>query len=149
MNLRGSSRVRWVLLTLASLAALVFVSFKLLEQYFADYGEDQAVVTICLMEIANHLEPQRKDGRLPRDIESLFEAQAGPRRLRRKDPWGHPYGYELSPSSGVACRIYSLGADGMSGGNEAAEDLVMWGDTKLGWDWSRSLEQVPSGYAWQ
>jgi general secretion pathway protein G len=46
------------------------------------------------------------------------------------DPWGRPYLY-LSPGENGDVDIYSLGADGLSGGEEQNLDLGNWdGDTR-------------------
>jgi general secretion pathway protein G len=42
-----------------------------------------------------------------------------------KDPWGNDYQYE-SPASGHEYDIYSLGSDGVSGGEGLAADLSIW-----------------------
>ncbi len=41
------------------------------------------------------------------------------------DPWGRPYSY-LSPGENGEFDIYSLGADGVSGGEGQNEDLGNW-----------------------
>ena len=41
------------------------------------------------------------------------------------DPWGRPYLY-LSPGEHGEIDIYSLGADGLSGGEEQAADIGNW-----------------------
>lgn len=41
------------------------------------------------------------------------------------DPWGRPYLY-LSPGEHGEVDIYSLGADGLSGGEEQATDIGNW-----------------------
>lgn len=41
------------------------------------------------------------------------------------DPWGRPYLY-MSPGEGHEYDIYSLGADGVSGGEGSAADLSIW-----------------------
>lgn len=41
------------------------------------------------------------------------------------DPWGNPYLYE-SPGDGKPYVIYTLGADGVSGGEEESADLTNW-----------------------
>jgi general secretion pathway protein G len=41
------------------------------------------------------------------------------------DPWGRPYLY-LSPGEHGAVDIYSLGADGLSGGEEQSADIGNW-----------------------
>jgi general secretion pathway protein G len=42
-----------------------------------------------------------------------------------KDPWGNEYQY-MSPGEGHEYDIYSLGADGVSGGEGLAADLSVW-----------------------
>lgn len=41
------------------------------------------------------------------------------------DPWGRPYLY-LSPGEQGAVDIYSLGADGLSGGEDQSADIGNW-----------------------
>lgn len=43
----------------------------------------------------------------------------------QQDPWGRPYLYE-SPAEGHDYNIYSLGADGVSGGEEQNADISVW-----------------------
>jgi general secretion pathway protein G len=43
----------------------------------------------------------------------------------QQDPWGRPYLY-VSPGEGHDYDIYTLGADGVSGGDGAAADLSIW-----------------------
>jgi len=42
-----------------------------------------------------------------------------------KDPWGNDYQY-MSPGEGHEFDIYSLGADGVSGGEGLAADISVW-----------------------
>jgi general secretion pathway protein G len=42
-----------------------------------------------------------------------------------KDPWGNEYGYS-SPADGKEYDIYSLGADGVTGGDGQNADLSVW-----------------------
>ncbi|MDY6992576.1 MAG: type II secretion system protein GspG, partial [Pseudomonadota bacterium] len=41
------------------------------------------------------------------------------------DPWGFPYNY-LSPGEHGEFDLYSLGADGQPGGNDANADVGNW-----------------------
>ncbi len=43
----------------------------------------------------------------------------------QQDPWGRPYLY-MSPGEGHEYDIYTLGADGVSGGEGPAADLSIW-----------------------
>jgi general secretion pathway protein G len=43
----------------------------------------------------------------------------------QQDPWGHPYLY-MSPGEGHEYDIYTLGADGVSGGEGQAADISVW-----------------------
>lgn len=43
----------------------------------------------------------------------------------QKDPWGNDYLY-VSPGEGHEYDIYTLGADGVSGGADAAADMSIW-----------------------
>lgn len=44
-----------------------------------------------------------------------------------KDPWQYDYIY-LSPGDGRPYEIYTLGADGLEGGEEEAADISIWED---------------------
>ncbi|QEI14301.1 type II secretion system protein GspG [Cellvibrio japonicus] len=44
-----------------------------------------------------------------------------------KDPWGNDYQY-MSPGQGHEYDIYSLGADGVNGGDGQNADLSVWDD---------------------
>lgn len=44
-----------------------------------------------------------------------------------KDPWGNDYQY-MSPGESHEYDIYSLGADGVSGGEDQNADLTVWDD---------------------
>ena len=46
------------------------------------------------------------------------------------DPWGQPYLY-LSPGENGEFDLYSLGADGLSGGEEQNHDLGNWDGSKI------------------
>lgn len=46
-----------------------------------------------------------------------------------KDPWGNDYQY-MSPGEGHEYDIYSLGADGVSGGEGLAADLSVWDEAE-------------------
>jgi general secretion pathway protein G len=41
------------------------------------------------------------------------------------DPWGRPYLY-MSPGEGHEYDIYTLGADGLSGGTDENADIHVW-----------------------
>ena len=43
----------------------------------------------------------------------------------QQDPWGRPYLYE-SPAEGHDYNIYTLGADGLSGGEDQNADISVW-----------------------
>jgi len=43
----------------------------------------------------------------------------------QQDPWGRPYLYE-SPAEGHDYNIYTLGADGVSGGEDQNADINVW-----------------------
>lgn len=47
------------------------------------------------------------------------------------DPWGNPYLY-LSPGENGEFDIYTLGADGISGGEEQNTDIGNWNQTNEG-----------------
>lgn len=47
-------------------------------------------------------------------------------RKVQKDPWGNEYIYKIINDYGLPFVIYSLGADGMPGGEGKNEDIVSW-----------------------
>src|SRR5262245_52185575 len=67
-------------------------------------------------------------GRFPESIEALvtpdehgftyLDAETVP-----KDPWGNPYGYEPPPSGSAKFRVFSLGKDGVPGGEADDRDI--------------------------
>ncbi|HOE08762.1 MAG TPA: type II secretion system major pseudopilin GspG [Treponemataceae bacterium] len=44
----------------------------------------------------------------------------------QKDPWGNEYVYKTVNDYGLAFVIYSLGSDGITGGEGNNEDIVSW-----------------------
>ncbi len=48
------------------------------------------------------------------------------------DPWGRPYGYNTNGAQGEPFEVYTLGADGRDGGEDADADIYSWqlGDTE-------------------
>jgi len=42
------------------------------------------------------------------------------------DPWQTPYLYEGDPGTGKPYEIYTLGADGVRGGDDEATDISNW-----------------------
>lgn len=99
---------------------------------------DQAKVTVArgdLKAVASALEMYRLDNHgypgTEQGLEALVTRPAegapnwnaeGYLRSVPVDPWGRPYLY-LSPADGVPYRLYSLGADGRSGGEGSDADL--------------------------
>jgi general secretion pathway protein G len=59
---------------------------------------------------------------VPRNYKSNGYVETLPR-----DPWGNEYQY-MSPGEAHEYDIYSLGADGVSGGEEQNADLTVWDD---------------------
>jgi general secretion pathway protein G len=76
-------------------------------------------------------------GRYPTTEEGLDALLAAPGNLAEwsgpylrknfvpKDPWGHPYAYK-SPGDHGAYDLWSLGADGASGGSQLDADVLGW-----------------------
>lgn len=70
-------------------------------------------------------------------LDALVEAPAGlsrPERYRRggyvrrlpRDPWDNPYGYRRPGRDGAPFDVYSLGADGVEGGEGDGADIGNW-----------------------
>lgn len=70
-------------------------------------------------------------------LDALVEAPAGlsrPERYRRggyvrrlpRDPWDNPYGYRRPGRGGAPFDVYSLGADGVEGGEGDGADIGNW-----------------------
>jgi len=79
----------------------------------------------------NYVYPTTEQG-----LEALVEASSldpEPRNFKKGgylselplDPWGRPYLY-LSPGENGEVDIYSLGADGLSGGEDQNADIGNW-----------------------
>ena len=73
-------------------------------------------------------------GKVPTSLEDLISKPSGVDRwngpyLRKsvvpKDPWGNSYKY-LSPGAHGLYDVFSLGADGVSGGEGINQDIGTW-----------------------
>lgn len=89
--------------------------------------EYSAALSLYHMEVGRH--PTTVQG-----LEALIEKPAGTRGwsgpyLAKKqihdDPWGNPYSYK-SPGDHRDYDLYSLGADGLDGGDDDDADVVNW-----------------------
>lgn len=90
---------------------------------------EQAIETYRLENLAY---PPERDG-----LQALLRPPAGlarPERYRQggyirrlpEDPWGNPYQYRHPGSRGGAFDVFSLGADGVEGGEGDAADIGNW-----------------------
>ena len=95
----------------------------------ADFKAIQTALKIYRLD--NYVYPTTEQG-----LEALVEASTldpEPRNFKKGgyleelplDPWGRPYLY-LSPGDHKEVDIYSLGADGLSGGEEQSADIGNW-----------------------
>ena len=95
----------------------------------ADFKAIETALKIYRLD--NYVYPTTEQG-----LEALVEKSnldPGPRNFKAGgyleelpiDPWGRPYLY-LSPGEHGAVDIYSLGADGLSGGEEQSADIGNW-----------------------
>lgn len=95
----------------------------------ADFKAIETALKIYRLD--NYVYPTTEQG-----LEALVEASTlapEPRNFKQGgyleelplDPWGRPYLY-LSPGDHKQVDIYSLGADGLSGGEEQSADIGNW-----------------------
>ena len=95
----------------------------------ADFKNIETALKIYRLD--NYVYPTTEQG-----LEALVEAstlEPEPRNFKQGgyleevplDPWGRPYLY-LSPGEHGEVDLYSLGADGLSGGEEQSLDLGNW-----------------------
>ncbi len=96
------------------------------------YADFKAIETaLKIYRLDNYLYPTTEQG-----LEALVEASSldpEPRNFKAGgylqqlplDPWGRPYLY-LSPGEHGEVDLYSLGADGISGGEEQSADIGNW-----------------------
>jgi general secretion pathway protein G len=97
----------------------------------ADFKAIETALKIYRLD--NYVYPTTEQG-----LEALVEASTldpEPRNFKKGgyleelplDPWGRPYLF-LSPGENKEVDIYSLGADGLSGGEEQSADIGNWKD---------------------
>jgi general secretion pathway protein G len=96
------------------------------------YADFKAIETaLKIYRLDNYVYPTTEQG-----LQALVEASAlepVPRNFKRggyldavpRDPWGRPYLY-LSPGERGEVDIYSLGADGLPGGEGQSADIGNW-----------------------
>ena len=92
-----------------------------------DQRRQKAQAEISL--ISNHIEQFRdQEGHYPRSISDLAEKNY--LESTPSDPWGRPYDYSLQRPALTNLKmpfyVWSLGADGQSGGAKANSDLGNW-----------------------
>lgn len=99
------------------------------QKVHADFKAIETALKIYRLD--NYVYPTTEQG-----LEALVEASSldpEPRNFKKGgylselplDPWGRPYLY-LSPGENGEIDLYSLGADGLSGGEEQNADIGNW-----------------------
>ncbi len=99
------------------------------QKVYADFKAIETALKIYRLD--NYVYPTTEQG-----LEALVEASSldpEPRNFKTGgylqqvplDPWGRPYLY-LSPGENAEIDIYSLGADGVAGGEEQNADIGNW-----------------------
>jgi general secretion pathway protein G len=97
----------------------VYADFKAIETALKIYRLDNYVYPSTEQSLEALVEASTLDPE-PRNFKSGGYLSEVPR-----DPWGRPYLY-LSPGENSEIDIYSLGADGVSGGEEQNADVGNW-----------------------
>jgi general secretion pathway protein G len=104
------------------------------QKVYADFANIQTALKLYRLD--NYVYPSTEQG-----LEGMVDASTldpEPRNFKQggyldrlpMDPWGRPYLY-LSPGENGEFDLYSLGADGLSGGETQNKDLGNWdGDTR-------------------
>ena len=99
------------------------------QKVYADFANIESALKLYRLD--NHVYPSTEQG-----LEALVTASAldpQPRNFKRggylerlpRDPWGRVYLY-LSPGDQREFDLFSLGADGLTGGEEQNADLGNW-----------------------
>jgi len=96
-----------------------YADFKSIETALKIYRLDNYVYPTTEQGLEGLVEPSSLDPE-PRNFKTGGYLQEVP-----FDPWGRPYLY-LSPGENGEIDIYSLGADGLSGGEGQNEDIGNW-----------------------
>jgi len=125
-----------LLVVLAILGLLVALAAPRVMKYLGSARSDTARIQI--EKLSGILDLYRLDvGHYPTDQEGLralvdkppqADSWNGPYLKNREsltDPWGAPYAYH-SPGQHGEFDLYSLGADGKEGGNDADKDVTNW-----------------------
>ena len=125
-----------LLVVLAILGLLVALAAPRVMKYLGSARSDTARIQI--EKLSGILDLYRLDvGRYPTDQEGLralvekpaqVDSWNGPYLKNREsltDPWGAPYTYR-SPGQHGEFDLYSLGADGKEGGEDADKDITNW-----------------------
>jgi general secretion pathway protein G len=97
----------------------VYADFKAIETALKIYRLDNYVYPTTEQGLEALVEPSSLDPE-PRNFKAGGYLQQVP-----LDPWGRPYLY-LSPGENGEIDIYSLGADGVAGGEEQNADIGNW-----------------------
>ena len=101
------------------------------QKVYADFANIETALKLYRLDNFNY--PTTEQG-----IEALVQPSSldpVPRNFKKggyleqvpRDPWGRPYLY-LSPGENGEFDLYSLGADGLSGGEDQNADLGNWDD---------------------
>ncbi len=103
------------------------------QKVYADFANIQTALKLYRLD--NFVYPSSEQG-----LEALVTVSSldpEPRNFKRggyldrvpRDPWGHKYLY-LSPGEQGEFDLYSLGADGISGGEDQNTDLGNWDENR-------------------
>ena len=106
-----------------------------IKKVYADFANIETALKLYRLD--NFVYPTSEQG-----LEALVEASSldpEPRNFKDGgylervplDPWGRPYLY-LSPGENGEFDLYSLGADGLAGGESQNKDLGNWDDSEEG-----------------
>lgn len=101
----------------------VYADFKSIETALKIYKLDNYVYPTTEQGLIALVEPSSLDPE-PRNFKKGGYLEQVP-----EDPWGRPYLY-LSPGENGDVDLYSLGADGLSGGEDQNADIGNWREKK-------------------
>lgn len=72
--------------------------------------------------IVKAIDAEALDGQYPSNSEGLSNVQV----KNKTDPWGNPYQYNSPGKGEEPFEVYSFGADGRPGGQDADADIYSW-----------------------
>jgi len=95
-------------------------------RYFSQVGKSEVQVARAQIDsLEKALDQYRLDKRrYPTAEEGLTAIQPYLKKTLPNDPWGHPYVYRASGTSGGDFEVISLGRDGKSGGSGEDADIT-------------------------